>query len=1362
MILTEVEKNALAKILSASKVRGPAIGSDKSPWRIRAELIRSLLLGLPVGDTVNELPRCGLRFENIIVDGRLDLDEMDGPQHDKLPSLTFKHCLLEGGFSANNTKLQSLRLHYSSFSVSDPDLAAICIDNAVIDGTCNFSNIGPTEPDQSCRISARNCEIIGSLLLTGSHLICPCRETLAVTASTRYALNLLNAKICGDFECKLGLWASGGVSLVKATICGNIWLLGSRLDAAEGWALNLQGTTCDGGLIIRPAVDSIDNSVHASYLNGGIHGFGASISDGVYIEGVSFGLHPYKEKLASTAVSVSFPKARIGHGVSIVHFQKTNISPLRSICECLVCFDDAYVDGNLSFLGVALNKGVALRRAKITGKLEISCSQGDILFETSMGNGFDLSNCHVGGDFLLYGAKIEGNLSAADANFLGNVVLSCLITPQNENNYIPFSVKHTNFQRSSIGGSLAINGSNIDGALLLKNCLVEGSIEVGASKFTADNVENVVNTNISGDINLQNAKVGRSQLINGVIVKGCFNANFINVGENVIFTSHKTQPEYWNMIGGQLSYENSMIAGTLSLCYLKVDTDRKPQLRGVSFNAANISKDVFVFFTDIWSSLTFLKANIGGELHINLPTEKDAFISHGVPAFNLQNIHVGKDLTLKASAEHIKLTAAIVHGSVRFTGEVKTFIQGQESRVGGSLELAEVVFKSTFSESDTQADEHSLKWSEADIGGVLSVKSKAYATRNKDFALKSWRRSLSCYPDFDYVETLFNRPDGSWIASFLVPKSFWKAPEEHSILLCNSYSAIFHTLNAANKLNIDNEENAREYIKLFCASVWGDNGAFSIIESADILPKEYVSERKKENFEWQDVVPMERLELDSILPKNDQKRIVGADDIYLFKVYMWHGDGLAEAYILLKRGGLVEMLTDVDILHFKNSFVPAILPPLLEFHDDFQKKSNFVSKHAEEMEVIEDEQADILHPAVTKALTQNLNGSGLGKVKVDLSNTTVSNLDDNAGQAWGPNVSLQLRHFTYQSFTVRTNTTKRGFFGKILYHMHWKMAGYRADTVRKFGQVLTSSSLSKLAQNGRKILQHPWAINPIKPRYSQQTKTRIKNRLQWLMKQFPERDKHPFALFFIRILNKLPFVNLAEKHRPVQYSLFSIQPFLQAANVFRREGVAELAREIDSVARYHAGYKNAANSGLMMLVRYPVHFLYGSISKFGLSPGRVFAFLLALIMFGGLMVEVANQQGVLVVRSAPLTGTIEQEQQKMLVVLNTSANKPNEQRTCGTRVEPMLYAADVFIPLINLGQYDHCVVSTGGLASAPHSAGTSVFSTLAQQLSTLVPKRLSFWRWSQALYALLGWIMLSLFIFTLTYRLSGYRSEKAD
>jgi hypothetical protein len=69
-----------------------------------------------------------------------------------------------------------------------------------------------------------------------------------------------------------------------------------------------------------------------------------------------------------------------------------------------------------------------------------------------------------------------------------------------------------------------------------------------------------------------------------------------------------------------------------------------------------------------------------------------------------------------------------------------------------------------------------------------------------------------------------------------------------------------------------------------------------------------------------------------------------------------------------------------------------------------------------------------------------------------------------------------------------------------------------------------------------------------------------------------------------------------------------------------------------------------------------------------------------------------------------------------------SAAKESEV-PCGEQIEPALYAADVFIPLIDLRQEQRCTIS-----SRPDAWG---------------------WRWAKALYALIGWLIVSLSIFTI-------------
>ena len=59
---------------------------------------------------------------------------------------------------------------------------------------------------------------------------------------------------------------------------------------------------------------------------------------------------------------------------------------------------------------------------------------------------------------------------------------------------------------------------------------------------------------------------------------------------------------------------------------------------------------------------------------------------------------------------------------------------------------------------------------------------------------------------------------------------------------------------------------------------------------------------------------------------------------------------------------------------------------------------------------------------------------------------------------------------------------------------------------------------------------------------------------------------------------------------------------------------------------------------------------------------------------------------------------------------------------CGPRIQPVLYALDVFVPVLDLRQQETCIVD---------------------------PSRTK-WRFAQALYAMLGWIFTPLTVLTMT------------
>jgi hypothetical protein len=105
----------------------------------------------------------------------------------------------------------------------------------------------------------------------------------------------------------------------------------------------------------------------------------------------------------------------------------------------------------------------------------------------------------------------------------------------------------------------------------------------------------------------------------------------------------------------------------------------------------------------------------------------------------------------------------------------------------------------------------------------LSVTSKKlYPDRDKkNIGLKL---NLTFYPYWKLVEVLCDIAEGKGIAAFLWNKS------ENAIIDLDGTSAPIHELNAAIKLNLE-PKDVENYLRFFCAFVWGDEGSFRLLES---------------------------------------------------------------------------------------------------------------------------------------------------------------------------------------------------------------------------------------------------------------------------------------------------------------------------------------------------------------------------------------------------------------------------------------------------------------------------------------------------------------------------------------------------
>jgi hypothetical protein len=182
---------------------------------------------------------------------------------------------------------------------------------------------------------------------------------------------------------------------------------------------------------------------------------------------------------------------------------------------------------------------------------------------------------------------------------------------------------------------------------------------------------------------------------------------------------------------------------------------------------------------------------------------------------------------------------------------------------------------------------------------------------------------------------------------------------------------------------------------------------------------------------------------------------------------------------------------------------------------------------------------------------------------------------------------------------------------------------------------------------------------------------------------------------------------------------FSPQPFAEAARAYARCGRREDGRRI-SLAQHDLNTAKAPGGPLT----WALASLFGLVAGYGLAPLRVVRALGLFIALGVAGVVTMNAQGALV--------------------------RPNGL-ACNGAIEPALYAIDVALPVIDLGQESRC--APGRAPGAELSPGAPV----AQGQWRLFEGG-AMWAWAQAIYAVLGAILSALAVITF----SGVMKPKND
>jgi hypothetical protein len=598
------------------------------------------------------------------------------------------------------------------------------------------------------------------------------------------------------------------------------------------------------------------------------------------------------------------------------------------------------------------------------------------------------------------------------------------------------------------------------------------------------------------------------------------------------------------------------------------------------------------------------------------------------------------------------------------------------ARVGGDVDLGNLKCFYLFEEPPR------ILMEDAHVARDLKVSNSIHVSKFVDSEwlaappIKICSHPLACYPGWQLVEALCERKEDDEtflsILSFLIEKRADLSDSRLPIVLDGS-PRWFDGLNKRNALHLHNAKAVEEYLRLFCTHIWGDEGPFIIVDSLVDL-------------QGADGLPDNILVLPPPPPRVDEGVWIISD------VFVVYGNALFKTRFSVDKSGAVEMTDDEPIAEISKK-VPVRYESPFRFVEkqpgDNQAEWPFrptVSGQWTDWKDIE--LYELLRAELLKEKPPEK------RVEIRLGGLRIGALNDNNGKNWGKDVQLRLDGFDY----ARIDSPDRQL----------------------------TASFGDAAGHGRTGLEN--------------------------------RDVGQLRVDWLRM-------HLDGDVR--ETGNYNPQPYEQLVNVLRSQGDYEAATVVSieklRIERALKKYDKMKGIGrirtfLWHWLKRPFLWLYEMCFGYGLIPERAFWTFVACVLVGWHTVALANYgtlrllpagsgsvvefpwpklEPVMVVDATPVSTFVvgtsasdsgavsetDSEAEPATMRVPSGSGVVKEIR-CKDQIESILYALDVFVPLLDLKQEPKCTIT-------------------AQNRAWL-------WRWGKSGYAVLGWLVTSLTILTVS------------
>ncbi|NWH09178.1 MAG: hypothetical protein HXY22_11145 [Alphaproteobacteria bacterium] len=695
--------------------------------------------------------------------------------------------------------------------------------------------------------------------------------------------------------------------------------------------------------------------------------------------------------------------------------------------------------------------------------------------------------------------------------------------------------------------------------------------------------------------------------------------------------------------------------------------------------------------------VTFEYGRIGGKLEHsgtpskleirNLDVEGDVTLAgqYGGPV-TFVNSRIGRNLWHSGTPSELEIRNLDVEGDVTLAGQYRGPVTFKDSKVSGALILDGFQFDPLRCKGGRKLDlQHVV------VEGKLLIQEDPKRFSDPDAIQIQDARTiqLGCYPGWSLIDAHVVRDGVSGRVGFLIEKN---GKGRSRILDGNSNK--LHEINQQGALKIDTPAQAKEYLRLFCAYVWGEDGAFTVVEAESQLC----------GAQNMSVAPL----ADPVWQENGWKF---TDVIIRYAADFFKAHFIVYTTDEKGRKGLIEMTDDtplnvkadadaIPLYPRTRDDKPLVREPKNQNHDDASMEPPFcldTSRKWKEMQPVPGR----LRTNLVGLLQRYASAVDFGEVTIDLTDSHCGTLEDSDGRGWGSSSKLKLQNFTYDK-TSRDETS-------------------RAEAQRwALGHWLTQ--LRRRALGG-------------------ETSRPAKSRIAWLGQQFPRR-----VTWLDRL--KRAWGRSDSTSSSINAQDYFPQTYTWLINVLRSQGDEAAARVVAiEKSRIEWAVYAADQMFLLRWVAQIAAVLYGVCYRYGYGPVRALATPLVFILLGGLSFQAANEMGLLVIGTTPVASVAVMGKAEMSPAIPlTDSRLASSTLPCGSGINTYLYAADIFIPLLDLRQEGRCDVrgaTPEGAILGTENSEQDIFARM-----TSVFRTTAFWEWGKSLYAMLGWLVISLSIYT--------------